>query len=199
VASNDINESVLHALNDQGHEIDSFGIGTHLVTCKRQPALGCVYKLVAIDNKPRIKVSQSQSKMTIPGKKMAYRLWTASTNEPILDILVQDPLESSGDNKYCQVGKQVFCEHAFDITKRCRVIPSKVEPLLVKVYENGKVVYKCPTLKETRAYCQEQVSKFREDYLRTTNPTPYKVSVSASLRELTQKLWRQEVPVVDYQ
>jgi len=33
VASNDINERVLHALNDQGHDIDAFGIGTNLVRC----------------------------------------------------------------------------------------------------------------------------------------------------------------------
>merc|ERR1712228_1120813 len=130
VASNDINESVLHALNEQGHEIDSFGIGTHLVTCKRQPALGCVYKLVSIDGKPRIKVSQSQSKMTIPGKKMAYRLWTKSTNTPILDILVRDP-EEAGD-QYVKLGKKILCEHAFDATKRCSVTPSKEEALLVQ-------------------------------------------------------------------
>ena len=197
VASNDINEAVLHSLNEQGHEIDSFGIGTHLVTCKRQPALGCVYKLVAIDDQPRIKVSQSHSKMTIPGKKMAYRLWTASSPEPILDILVRDPDET--DDKYCKVGKQIMCEHAFDVTKRCRVLASKVEPILIPVYVKGKVVYRSPSLSQRRKYCQEQLSKFRADYLRYTNPTPYKVSVSTSLREVTQRLWRQEVPVVDYQ
>jgi len=197
VASNDINESVLHALNEQGHEIDSFGIGTHLVTCKRQPALGCVYKLVAIDGKPRIKVSQSHSKMTIPGKKMAYRLWTQSGNQPILDILVRDPSETNG--KYCNEGQQSICEHAFDITKRCRVTPSKVEEIIIPVFEKGKVIYKSPSLEDRKKYCQDQVSKFRSDYLRYTNPTPYKVSVSTSLRELTQKLWRKEVPVVDYQ
>ena len=94
VASNNINEGVLYSLKEQAHSIDAFGIGTHLVTCQKQPALGMVYKLVEVNGQPRIKLSQELAKVTIPGNKAAYRLMIGE-GTPVVDIMVgrsEDPL-----------------------------------------------------------------------------------------------------------
>jgi nicotinate phosphoribosyltransferase len=63
VASDGINEANLKNFNSRDHQIDSFGIGTNLVTCQAQPALGCVYKLVEIGHKPVIKLSDDLAKV----------------------------------------------------------------------------------------------------------------------------------------
>ena len=79
------------------------------VTCKRQPALGCVYKLVEINGKPKIKLSQEVEKVTMPGKKIAYRLY--SDDGLALIDLMQRP-----DEKPPEAGKRVLCRHPFQVT-----------------------------------------------------------------------------------
>uniref|UniRef100_A0A0B7A971 Nicotinate phosphoribosyltransferase n=1 Tax=Arion vulgaris TaxID=1028688 RepID=A0A0B7A971_9EUPU len=138
VASNDINEDTIHSLNQQGHTISCFGIGTHLVTCQKQPALGCVFKLVEVNKKARIKLSEDVEKVTIPGKKNVYRLYGAD-GTALVDLL-QDSAEQPP-----RVGQRVLCRHPFQETKRAYVIPAAVKQLHIPWWENDKIVQYLPT------------------------------------------------------
>ncbi len=187
LASNEINRNVLSSLNQQGHDIDTFGIGTHLVTCDDQPAMGCVYKLVESKGIPRIKLSQELSKITIPGKKEAYRL-LGGDGYSLLDLMIR-----VGDAPP-KPAERVLCHHPFDHTKRVYVAPSKVIPLHHCVWD-GKRVHPEVLLNESRDYVLNQLRSTRGDHLRDINPTPYKVSVSEELFNYVYHLWTEESPV----
>ncbi|BFF96353.1 nicotinate phosphoribosyltransferase [Drosophila madeirensis] len=188
VASNDINEDTILSLNEQGHKIDCFGIGTHLVTCQRQPALGCVYKLVEINGQPRIKLSQDVEKVTMPGNKNAYRLYSAD-GHALIDLLqkVSEPPPA--------VGQKVLCRHPFQESKRAYVIPSHVESLYKVYWKSGKICQQLPTLEQVREKVQISLKTLRNDHKRTLNPTPYKVSVSDNLYNFIHDLWLQNAPI----
>ncbi|XP_017468083.1 PREDICTED: nicotinate phosphoribosyltransferase isoform X5 [Rhagoletis zephyria] len=188
VASNDINEDTILSLNEQGHKIDCFGIGTHLVTCQRQPALGCVYKLVEINGQPRMKLSQDVEKVTMPGHKNAFRLYSAD-GHALIDLLqkVTEPPPS--------IGQKVLCRHPFQESKRAYVIPSHVELLYKVFWKDGKITQQLPTLEQVREKVQISLKTLRNDHKRTLNPTPYKVAVSDNLYNFIHDLWLQNAPI----
>jgi len=190
VASNDINERVLLSLRDQGAKVDAYGIGTHLVTCQAQPALGCVYKLVEISGEPCLKLSQEPGKTTIPGAKACYRL-VGARGQMLLDLLV--PAAHAAP----EVGERVLCRHPFDSSKRAYVTPSRVLELHAPVFEGGRRVGAAENLRELRAYCQRQLGEVREDVLRPLNPTPYKTSVSAELFSFLQDALQRHQPITE--
>ncbi|MFC1598625.1 nicotinate phosphoribosyltransferase [Patescibacteria group bacterium] len=192
VASNDIDEEILHSLKRQGHEINSFGIGTNLVTCKDQPAFGGVYKLVEINHHPRIKLSQDPIKITIPGDKRVYRLFN-SNGQPVIDLIMM------ADEPEPEVGEPILCQHPFSENKRVKVTPSKVVPLLTTFWD-GQITPEGQkeigtSLKDKRAKVLSAVEELRPDHLRAKNPTPYKVSVSSKLYDFLHQLWSDEAPI----
>eukprot|EP00768_Dysnectes_brevis_P004087 gnl/Dysnectes_brevis/2906_a3555_701.p1 GENE.gnl/Dysnectes_brevis/2906_a3555_701~~gnl/Dysnectes_brevis/2906_a3555_701.p1 ORF type:complete len:526 (+),score=190.29 gnl/Dysnectes_brevis/2906_a3555_701:77-1654(+) len=178
-ASNDISESVLHSLNAQGHSIDIFGIGTKLVTCSAQPALGGVYKLVELGGSPRIKLSQDRIKITIPGSKTVYRLHTA--DGPYADLMCRS------DEPAPEAGKVVLCIHPANDMRRVRVKPARVEVLHRTVWDGG-LTAPLDTFCTCRERVRTRMAHLRGDHKRGLNPTPYKVSISdrlnARLRDL---------------
>ena len=193
VASNDINEKVLLALHQQVHCIDVFGIGTNLVTCQAQPALGCVYKLVELNGKGRIKLSEVTTKVQIPGSKRVYR-FCGSSGYPLVDVMQVHTEEPP------QEGVQMLVRHPFHEIKRVNVTPKTIIPLLQPLFEDGQLVENAYEnfnldLKKAKKFVNSQLRGFRVDHIRFSNPTPYKVSVSQSLYSYLHDMWLQESPV----
>ncbi|KAF3337681.1 nicotinate phosphoribosyltransferase-like protein [Carex littledalei] len=193
-ASNDLNEETIDALNKQGHEVDAFGIGTYLVTCYSQAALGCVFKLVEINDQPRIKLSEDVTKVSIPCKKRIFRLY-GKEGYPLVDLMTGE------DEPTPKEGERILCRHPFVESKRAYVVAQRVEELL-KCYWPGRSNEpreELPSLNKIRDRCIKQLEKMRQDHMRRLNPTPYKVSVSAKLYDFIHYLWLNEAPVGELQ
>ncbi|CAG9768953.1 unnamed protein product [Ceutorhynchus assimilis] len=188
MASNDINEETIVSLNEQGHKINCFGIGTHLVTCQRQPALGCVYKMVELNGYPRIKLSQEVFKVTMPGSKDVYRLYSES-GHALVD-LVQRYVEPPPN-----VDEKILCRHPFEESKRAYVKPARIEKLLVLYWEDGRIVKTLPSLQEIKEKVTSSLKTLRPDIKRNLNPTPYKVAVSDDLYHFIHDQWLKNAPI----
>ncbi|CAF3744477.1 unnamed protein product [Adineta steineri] len=188
VASNDINEDILISLEKQQHAIDVFGIGTHLVTCQKQPALGCVYKLVELGGSPRLKLSQDIAKVTIPGRKNLYRFY-GQDGKALCDLMTKS------DESEPTALSRILCRHPFLEKKRAYVTPSSVQSLYNLYWADGQIKQVLPTWEEVRTFAKQQINSLRKDHVRYLNPTPYKVSVTDDLYTFMHQLWIESVPI----
>lgn len=186
-ASNDLNEETLWALRQQGHDIDVFGIGTHLVTCQHQPAFGGVYKLVAINGESRIKLSNDVAKVTIPGRKEAYRL-VRGDGKAFIDLMTEVGTEPP------RPGVPMLCRHPFEEATRVYVVPSRVISLHRLVWDGTRRQPRAAA-DEVRARVREEIALLREDHVRPINPTPYKVAVSEPLYAYLHELMLRQTPI----
>jgi nicotinate phosphoribosyltransferase len=190
VVSNDINEEVLDKLSRKPHGITAFGIGTNLVTCQAQPALGCVYKLVEWNGQPRIKISQDLPKVTIPSRKRVYRL-VGKEGRALVDYM------ALADEPVPQVGERIVCRHAFDSQQRFVVVPASVQVLHQTVFEKGKVMQERVPLSETQRFVKEQLAHLPLEITRYEKPDTYPVMVSTDLFRFLHELWERESPMVE--
>lgn len=181
VASNDLDEFLVESLRAQGARIDTWGIGTQLVTSKQEPALGGVYKLVSIEEadgwRPCMKISSNPGKATSPGVKQVYRglsqdgfagdvIAMASEAAPLGDCLIHDPLQ---------------------VTPH-KLKADRFEPLLEKVMEGGKRTRPTPALVDIRQRGLDQLARLPVGTLRLHHPASYPSGLSDELYELRRKL-----------
>lgn len=180
VASNSLDEWIIRDTLVQGAQINSFGVGERLITSKSEPVFGGVYKLVGVEKSdgsiiPKIKISENVNKITTPGFKQVYRLYSRENSQAIADVITLHK-EVIDDTKPLEIFDP---EHTW---KRKTVTDYYARPLLKKIFDKGELVYDLPELDVLREYCKMQIDGLWDEVKRFENPHTYYVDMS-------QKLW----------
>ena len=190
-ASNDLDEFLLHDLKMQGAAIDSWGVGTNLITSKDCPSFGGVYKLAAIQNEegefvPKIKISENTEKITNPGNKTIYRIYEKASGKIKADLIcfadeVIDPKQD------------LLLFDPMDTWKKTKLAGGtyNVREILLPIFKNGECLYKSPTLKEIAAYCREEKDTLWDETKRLFYPHRVYVDLSQKLYAVKQSLLDQ--------
>ena len=180
VVSNDLDEYTILSLKAQGARVDAWGIGTKLITAYDQPALGAVYKLVAIENEngemeDTIKISGTAEKVTTPGLKNVYRIIDRENGKSEGDYIAMQDEDPASEERL----KMFHPVHTF-VSKF--VTNFDAVNIHQKVIENGEVIYDNPSLKEMQLYGIQNMELLWDEYKRSLNPEEYPV-------DLSQKCW----------
>jgi len=186
VASNSLDEYIIRDMIMQGAEITSFGVGERLISSKSEPVFGGVYKLVAVEGEdgaliPKIKISENVAKITTPGFKQVYRLYSRENSKAIADLITLHE-ETVDDTKPLEIFDP---EHTW---KRKTVTDFYARPLLKPLFKKGKCVYESPTLEVLQEYCRMEVDGLWEEVKRFENPHTYYVDMSQKLWDLKHSL-----------
>ncbi|MEH7223477.1 nicotinate phosphoribosyltransferase [Bacillus sp. JJ1566] len=188
VASNDLDEHTIINLKSQGAKIDSWGIGTKLITAYDQPALGAVYKLVSVEDKngdmvDTIKISGNPEKVSTPGLKRVYRIINKNSQKSEGDYITLEHEDPQNEKRL----KMFHPVHTF-ISKF--VTNFEARELQHTIFDNGKLVYEIPTLQEIRAFLNENLELLWDEYKRTTMPEEYPV-------DLSQECWNNKMKRIE--
>lgn len=190
-ASNDLDEFLISELKIQGCAINSWGVGTHLITAEDSPSLGGVFKLVGQYEGdtfvPKIKMSDNAEKISNPGIKNVFRIYDTESGKMRADIIALE-----GERVSLQKNLQLVSDK---MPWRSRIIYKdsfEVRPMLQPIFKKGKLVYKQPSLKEICDYANEQIDTLWPEYLRLVNPEEMWVQRSSRLSKLRNRILQEE-------
>lgn len=160
-ASGDLNEYKIKDLVEKGAPIDSFGVGTQMVTSEDAPSLGGIYKLVEIEKDGRVqyRAKFSEHKATYPGRKQVFRIISEEGN------YVEDIIGLEEEQ-----------------------IPDKHETMLKEIITDGVLVYKSPDLKTIQDQFRENFEKLDQKYKQLEKSEIYPVRYSENVQRLFDKL-----------
>ncbi len=186
-ASSDLDEYLIDSLKTQGAKINSWGVGTNLITSKDCPAFGGVYKLAAIKKNgefiPKIKLSENQWKITNPGNKTIYRVYEKETGKIKADLI------ALVGEKYSESSPLLLFD-PMATWKKTYLKPGTytLREMLVPVFLHGKCVYESPSVMEIREYCMKELDTLWDETRRLVNPHDVYVDLSNELFHMKRSL-----------
>ena len=174
-ASSDLDEYTIINLKAQGAQIDSWGIGTKLITAFDQPALGAVYKIVAIEDEngnmvDTIKISSNPEKVTTPGLKKVYRIINNTNHHAEGDYIAMEGEELPD--------KEIRMFHPTHTYINKVITNFTARELQKDIFVNGELVYELPCIGESREYLKQNLAFLWDEYKRIMNPAEYPVDLS---------------------
>ncbi|HGA0159238.1 TPA: nicotinate phosphoribosyltransferase [Streptococcus agalactiae] len=187
-ASNDLDENTILNLKMQKAKIDVWGVGTKLITAYDQPALGAVYKIVSIETdagsmRDTIKLSNNAEKVSTPGKKQVWRITSRAKGKSEGDYI------TFADTDVTQLDEiEMFHPTYTYINKTVRDFDAV--PLLVDIFDKGKLVYQLPSLQEIQEYGRKEFDQLWDEYKRVLNPQDYPV-------DLASDVWQNKMDLID--
>lgn len=189
VASNSLDEYTITSLNRQEAKIDSYGVGEKLITSSTTPVFGAVYKLVAIQKEgkfvPKIKISETAEKITNPGIKEIYRVYDKE-GKAIADYLTikGEIIDTKHPVRYVD---------PVNYWKNRSFTDCTFKPLQQQIFQEGKLVYDLPGLKEIRDYVRHQLDhEIWKEEQRFENSHPHYMDMSPDMFELKMSLLHEE-------
>lgn len=190
-ASNDLDEGLINSLKLQGAAINSWGVGTNLITAKDCPSFGGVYKLSAVLDEatgkfiPKIKLSENAEKITNPGNKTIRRIYSRENGKIIADLICL------ADEQFDEANSLLLFD-PIQTWKKTHLAPKSytMRELLVPVFQKGRCIYPSPKVMDIQAYCKEELKTLWDESRRLVNP--HKVHV-----DLSNELWQMKKQLLD--
>lgn len=187
-ASSDLDEATILNLKMQHAKIDVWGVGTKLITAFDQPALGAVYKIVAIEDdegqiRDTIKLSSNAEKVSTPGRKQVWRITNRKDGKSEGDYVAL--YEERPD-----IQEELYMFHPVYTYINKTVTDFSARPLLQVIYKDGQQVYDLPELTQIRSHAQMNLASLWTEYKRNLNPQDYPV-------DLSQALWDHKMDLIE--
>ena len=186
-ASSDLDEYLIDSLKTQGAKINSWGVGTNLITSKDCPAFGGVYKLAAVKKNgqfiPKIKLSENQWKITNPGNKTVYRIYEKESGKIKADLIALVEEQYSPENPLLLFDPIATWKKTY-----LRAGTYTMRELLVPIFLNGECVYTSPSVMEIRDYCGKELNTLWDETRRLINPHDVYVDLSNELYHMKHQL-----------